>query len=65
MMTGAKRPKEIIAWLHKNAGSRFRVGMDGWPVVHEKVVEDIFGVKAPRERANSALNLEHLKRRQP
>jgi hypothetical protein len=61
-MTGAKRPKEIVAWLQQHAPGRYRLGVDGWPVVHEKVAEELFGVgvtkRAPRART---LNLEHLK----
>jgi hypothetical protein len=60
-MTGAKRPKEIADWLNQNAPGRYRIGVDGWPVVHEKVAEEIFGVgvtkRAPRARE---LHLDHL-----
>ena len=49
-MTNAKRPKRIIRWLRENLPGRFRVGVDGWPVVHVKVAEDVFGVGAkPRQ----------------
>jgi len=59
-MTGAKRPKEMIVWLNRNAPGRFRMGMDGWPVVHEKVVEQLFGVITTTKPRPGELKLDHL-----
>jgi hypothetical protein len=60
-MTGAKRPKEAIAWLGQHAPGRFRVGVDGWPVVHEKVAEELFGVGARARTRRVGVRLDHLK----
>ena len=60
-MTNGKRPKEIIKWLQANAPGRFRVALDGWPVVHKEVVDDIFGVHARRRIEIPDVKLDHLR----
>jgi hypothetical protein len=64
-MTNGKRPKEIIRWLRENAPGKFRIGVDGWPVVHQTVVEQMFGVY-PRLRSRPVphLNLEPFRARE-
>lgn len=62
-MTGAKRPKELIEWLEEHAPGRWKPGIDGWPRVHIKVAEEIFGVEKPTRAKKRDVNLDHLKGR--
>lgn len=50
-LSGGSRKKQIAMWLADN-GYEFQVGLDGWPRVLVKVVEQRLGLHSDNEKSN-------------